>query len=42
MGLGSALIYAPGTYAKTDEIAALATEAGKCGGMYISHMRSGG
>ena len=42
MGLGSALIYAPGTYAKTDEIAALATEAGKCGGMYISHMRSEG
>jgi N-acyl-D-amino-acid deacylase len=42
MGVGSALIYAPGTYAKTDEIAALATEAGRCGGMYISHMRSEG
>ncbi len=42
MGVGSALIYAPGTFAKTDEIAALMTEAGKCGGMYISHMRSEG
>jgi N-acyl-D-amino-acid deacylase len=42
MGVGSALIYAPGTYARTDEIAALATEAGKCGGIYISHMRSEG
>lgn len=42
VGLGSALIYAPGTYARTDEIAALATEAGRCGGMYISHMRSEG
>lgn len=42
MGVGSALIYAPGAYAKTDEIAALATEAGKCGGIYISHMRSEG
>jgi N-acyl-D-amino-acid deacylase len=42
MGVGSALIYAPGTYAGTDEIAALATEAGQCGGIYISHMRSEG
>jgi len=42
VGVGSALIYAPGTYAKTDEIAELATEAGRCGGMYISHMRSEG
>jgi N-acyl-D-amino-acid deacylase len=42
MGVGSALIYAPGTFAKTDELAALTTEAGKCGGMYISHMRSEG
>ena len=29
VGLGSALIYAPGTYARTDEVAALATEAGR-------------
>jgi len=42
MGVGSALIYAPSTYAKTDEIAALAGEAGRCGGIYISHMRSEG
>ena len=37
-----ALIYSPATYAKTPELTALASEAGKCGGMYISHMRSEG
>jgi len=42
MGVGSSLIYAPGSYAETDELAALVTEAGRCGGMYISHMRSEG
>lgn len=42
MGVGSALIYAPSTFAKTDELAALATEAGRCGGIYVSHMRSEG
>jgi N-acyl-D-amino-acid deacylase len=42
MGVGSALIYAPGTFAKTDELAALTTEAGRCGGYYIRHMRSEG
>jgi N-acyl-D-amino-acid deacylase len=42
MGVGSALIYAPGTFATTDELAALVTEAGQCGGIYISHMRSEG
>ncbi|KWV95501.1 amidohydrolase family protein [Erythrobacter sp. AP23] len=40
MGLGSALIYAPGNYAETPELVALAEESGRCGGMYISHMRS--
>ncbi|GMM92583.1 amidohydrolase family protein [Qipengyuania sp. MTN3-11] len=40
MGVGTALIYAPGNYAETPELVALASEAGKCGGMYISHMRS--
>lgn len=40
MGVGSALIYAPGNYAETPELVALAQEAGRCGGMYISHMRS--
>ena len=42
LGVGSALIYAPATYARTPELTALVTEAGKCGGMYISHMRSEG
>jgi N-acyl-D-amino-acid deacylase len=40
MGVGSSLIYAPGTFAETDELVALTTEAGRCGGMYISHMRN--
>lgn len=42
MGVGSSIIYAPGSYAKTPELTALVTEAGRCGGMYISHMRSEG
>ena len=42
MGVGSSLIYAPATFAETDELVALVTEAGRCGGMYISHMRSEG
>jgi N-acyl-D-amino-acid deacylase len=40
LGVGSALIYAPANYAETPELVALASEAGRCGGMYISHMRS--
>ncbi|HEV8669768.1 MAG TPA: amidohydrolase family protein [Candidatus Limnocylindria bacterium] len=42
LGLGSALIYAPATYANTDELVALADVAGRRGGMYISHLRSEG
>jgi N-acyl-D-amino-acid deacylase len=42
LGVGSALIYAPATYAQTPELTALATEAGRCGGIYITHMRSEG
>ncbi len=42
MGVGSSLIYAPGSFAETDELVALVAEAGRCGGMYISHMRSEG
>lgn len=42
LGISSALIYTPATFAKTDELAALATEAGMCGGIYITHMRSEG
>src|SRR6476660_5571490 len=42
MGVGSSLIYAPASYAETPELVAITTEAAKCGGMYISHMRSEG
>ena len=42
LGVGSSLIYAPGSYAETDELVALVGEAGRCGGGYISHMRSEG
>jgi N-acyl-D-amino-acid deacylase len=42
LGVGSSLIYAPGFYAKTDELVALAKAAAEYDGMYISHMRSEG
>jgi N-acyl-D-amino-acid deacylase len=42
LGVSSALIYAPGVYADTDELIALAKVAGEYGGMYISHIRSEG
>jgi N-acyl-D-amino-acid deacylase len=42
VGVSSALIYAPGVYADTDELIALAEAAGEYGGMYISHLRSEG
>jgi N-acyl-D-amino-acid deacylase len=42
LGVGSALIYAPGVYAETDELVALAEVAGRYGGIYISHIRSEG
>jgi len=42
LGVGSSLIYAPAFYAETPELVALTEEAGRCGGMYISHMRSEG
>src|SRR5438445_296513 len=42
LGVGSALIYAPAFYAKTDELIALAKVASEHGGMYISHIRSEG
>jgi N-acyl-D-amino-acid deacylase len=42
MGVGSSLIYAPATFAETPELTALAQEAGRCGGMYISHIRDEG
>ena len=40
LGVGSSMIYAPASYAETPELVAITAEAGKCGGMYISHMRS--
>jgi N-acyl-D-amino-acid deacylase len=42
LGVGSSLIYPPATFAETDELVALTTEAAKCGGSYITHMRSEG
>ena len=42
LGLGTSLIYAPATYAGTDELIALAKVASAFGGMYITHMRSEG
>lgn len=42
MGVGTSLIYPPAFFAKTDELIALCTEAGKYGGSYISHMRNEG
>ncbi|WP_394991198.1 amidohydrolase family protein [Emticicia sp.] len=42
MGVGSALIYVPGTYANTNELVELSKIAAEYGGMYISHIRSEG
>src|SRR3546814_10748091 len=42
MGVASALIYWPGVFAKTPELIALAHAAGRCGGLYATHLRSEG
>jgi len=42
LGVSSALIYAPGSYARPEELTALAEVAGQYGGLYISHLRSEG
>ncbi|ODU21609.1 MAG: aminoacylase [Sphingomonas sp. SCN 67-18] len=42
MGVASALIYPPGTFAKTPELVALAGAAAECGGVYATHLRSEG
>src|SRR5262249_48229852 len=42
VGVSTSLQYAPAPYATTDELIALATEAGKFGGIYATHMRSEG
>jgi N-acyl-D-amino-acid deacylase len=39
VGLSTGLLYLPGTFAKTDEIVALAKVAAAQGGIYASHMR---
>lgn len=40
VGVSTSLEYAPAPYAKTDELIALAGEAGKFGGIYATHMRN--
>jgi len=42
IGVASSLIYAPASFADTDELIALASAAGEYGGAYISHIRSEG
>jgi N-acyl-D-amino-acid deacylase len=38
-GLSTGLFYVPGSFARSDEVIALARVAGELGGMHISHMR---
>ncbi len=42
LGVGSSLIYAPATYAKTEELIELCKVAARYKGKYISHLRSEG
>jgi N-acyl-D-amino-acid deacylase len=42
LGVAAALIYAPGVFARTDELMALARAAGESGGLYVAHLRSEG
>ena len=42
LGVASALIYPPGSFAKTEELIALAKAAAEYDGMYISHLRNEG
>jgi N-acyl-D-amino-acid deacylase len=42
VGVSSALVYAPGFYAETSELVALARVAAAYGRMYVSHLRSEG
>jgi N-acyl-D-amino-acid deacylase len=42
LGVGSSLIYVPGSFAETDELVALAATAARCGGIYATHIRSEG
>lgn len=42
LGIGSSLIYAPDTYATTEELIEMCKEAAKYQGKYISHLRNEG
>jgi N-acyl-D-amino-acid deacylase len=42
IGLSSGLYYAPGSYAQTEEVIAMAKAAGEYGGVYSSHIRDEG
>ncbi len=42
VGVTTALGYTPESYAKTPELIALASEAGRCGGLYSAHIRDEG
>jgi N-acyl-D-amino-acid deacylase len=42
LGIGASLIYAPASYAQTEELIALCKVAAEYGGIYITHMRSEG
>jgi dihydroorotase/N-acyl-D-amino-acid deacylase len=42
MGVSTSLQYAPAPFAGTEELVALAKEAGKLGGIYATHLRSEG
>ena len=42
MGMTTALIYPPSSFAKTDELVEMAKVAGKYGGVYATHMRDEG
>lgn len=42
LGVTTALIYAPNSYARTSELIELAKESARCGGMYSAHLRSEG
>jgi N-acyl-D-aspartate/D-glutamate deacylase len=41
-GMATGLIYTPGTFAKTDELVAIAEVVGQHGGIYASHIRNEG
>jgi len=41
-GLGTALIYPPGSFAGTDELLEMARVVGAAGGVYATHLRSEG